>query len=148
MGHEHLAVFTNRLTAGTGRASLKAAMMRSHTKAFRKTSLAIVWLAVTLLWPLQASSAVMVGHGNMASCRFMPGMERGHSGLSMQACHRLQCQRHMGPTGKVAAHLNIPAAFVTSIPFPLAAPQTHFRVVFRARPRSPPLYTRYSRLLI
>ena len=87
--------------------------------------------------------------GGMTSCQYMPGMQRGHTTMSMSACHQLQCRRHAGPAARIIT-VHVGALVPQSVVFQTfgvslqARPATGSPV----RPRGPPLYIRYTRLLI
>ncbi len=108
------------------------------------------WLALVLLSPLQAA-AMGIGHQMTIACRMMPAIHVGGHGpqggmRSMGACHNLQCHHRFGPRiarvrlmAPPAAASSWPRLIVSGLRYPTLRPPSA---------RGPPLYRRFSRLLI
>lgn len=114
--------------------------------AFRARILISAWVALILLWPMQAA-AMGIGRQMTLACRMMPVLHVG-GGHGMGACHSLQCHHRLGPRG-VSTHGAPPIlASVVAVSSPSeSALKSGFRA-FSGIIRGPPLYLRLSRLLI
>lgn len=109
------------------------------------------WFALVLLSPLQAA-AMGIGHQMTIACRMMPAIRvSGHGSQggmrSMAACHTLQCHHRFGPRIARARFRAPPALAVSSWP-PLVVSGPRYPTLHPPSARGPPLYRRYSHLLI
>ncbi len=108
------------------------------------------WLTLVMLWPIQAA-ALSLGHRMTRACRMMPGMASMSMGQQtpvhgLNACRQLQCRHTLGLRA-----LGAGAALPVTLTLQFSAPT--LPVLQRVRPdlniaRGPPLYLRFTRLLI
>lgn len=118
---------------------------------FRARLLISAWLALVLLWPLQAA-AMGIGRQMTVACRMMPQVRvSGHMSRGgrhgMAACHNLQCHHRFGPR---TVHARQAPPVTLSVRTVSLSSVSAMRCATYTPPgaRGPPLYLRLSRLLI
>ncbi len=122
-----------------------------RSSVFSVRLLISAWLALVLLWPLQAA-AMGIGHQMTVACRMMPAiLVSGHlsqgGGHGMAACHNLQCHHRFGPR-TVHARLFPPVTVSVRRVSLSSVSATRCATYLPPGARGPPLYLRLSRLLI
>ncbi len=107
------------------------------------------------LWPLQAA-AYQVGPQRTAVCRLMPRIgamahvpKRLHgAALGMNACRQLQCHHRLGPLAAVIVMVPPLLPMRYSGPGIVSFTVNAAWRVHRPTSRAPPMFLRFSRLLI